>query len=33
MVHALTSMPTHVASAVEFGGLIRGRWRIEKRLH
>ncbi|WP_407717462.1 transposase [Glutamicibacter protophormiae] len=32
-VHALTSLPTHVAGPAEIGGLIRGHWGIENGLH
>lgn len=32
-VHALTSLPTHLAGPVAIGGLIRGHWGIENGLH
>ncbi|MGC0268598.1 ISAs1 family transposase [Glutamicibacter soli] len=32
-VHALTSLPTHLAGPADIGGLIRGHWGIENGLH
>lgn len=32
-VHALTSLPTHLAGPAEIGGFIRGHWGIENGLH